>query len=205
MKSINVLLVILLCSAGEFSFAVENHAAAVASRIKRMVESSKFKKNELSIWIGEAGGSSVFESNGAQLMVPASLSKVFTAGLVLETLAPEFKFKTQLLTSATQMKSILKGDVVLKGGGDPSFVSETMWFLVNEFTRTKIDTIEGNIVVDDTRFDNVRFSSERESVRVDRAYDAPVGAMSMNWNSVNVFVRPGEKVGDQASVVLDPE
>jgi D-alanyl-D-alanine carboxypeptidase/D-alanyl-D-alanine-endopeptidase (penicillin-binding protein 4) len=39
---------------------------------------------------------------------------------------------------------------------------------------------------------------------VDRAYDAPTGAMSFNWNSVNVFIRPGKK-GEPAVVFADPE
>lgn len=45
----------------------------------------------------------------------------------------------------------------------------------------------------------------RPDINVDRAYDAPVGAMSFNWNSVNVFVRPGNKVGEPAKVFIDPD
>lgn len=80
-----------------------------------------------------------------------------------------------------------------------------MWFLVNEFTRTGIKQIKGDIVVDDTLFDKVRVDDDRDPNRVDRAYDAPVGAMSFNWNSVNVFIRPGKKIGDPAVVTIDPE
>ena len=65
-----------------------------------------------------------------------------------------------------------------------------MWFLVNEFTRSQVNKITKDIVVDDTLFDNVRYDNSRESKRVDRAYDSPIGAMSFNWNAVNVFIRP---------------
>ena len=54
-------------------------------------------------------------------------------------------------------------------------------------------------------FDDKRFDESREDHRVDRAYDAPVGAMSFNWNSVNVFLRPGLKIGQSAEVFIDPE
>ncbi len=60
-------------------------------------------------------------------------------------------------------------------------------------------------IVDDTLFDDKRFDDSRENHRVDRAYDAPVGAMSFNWNSVNIFVRPGPAAGDPAQVFIDPE
>jgi D-alanyl-D-alanine carboxypeptidase/D-alanyl-D-alanine-endopeptidase (penicillin-binding protein 4) len=41
-------------------------------------------------------------------------------------------------------------------------------------------------------------------MRVDRAYDAPISAMSFNWNSVNIYVRPG-KPGAPCIVTADPE
>src|SRR5262249_32928182 len=71
--------------------------------------------------------------------------------------------------------------------------------------RSGIKSIDGDIVVDDSLFDTQRFDASRMSSRVDRAYDAPVGAMSFNWNSVNVFVRPADKAGEPATVWIDPD
>ena len=65
-----------------------------------------------------------------------------------------------------------------------------MWFLVNDFYRQNLKAIEGDIIVDDLLFDDIRFDKSRESARVDRAFDSPVGAMSFNWNSVNIFIKP---------------
>jgi D-alanyl-D-alanine carboxypeptidase/D-alanyl-D-alanine-endopeptidase (penicillin-binding protein 4) len=138
------------------------------------------------------------------MLVPASLSKLITEGAILNTMSPSYKYKTQLMSAAPIKGNALAGDLILKGGGDPSFVSENMWILVNNFTRTGVTSVEGDIIVDDSRFDSVRFSESRESTRVDRAYDAPVGAMSMNWNSVNVYVRPGASSGEPCIVVADP-
>ncbi|MGZ5278765.1 MAG: D-alanyl-D-alanine carboxypeptidase/D-alanyl-D-alanine endopeptidase, partial [Pseudobdellovibrionaceae bacterium] len=90
-------------------------------------------------------------------------------------------------------------------GGDPGFVSETMWYLVNVLTRSGLKTIDGDLIIDDTLFDKLRYDPSRQKERVDRAYDAPTGAMSFNWNSVNIFVRPGKKSGEPAVVFADPE
>jgi len=181
----------------------------IRKRINRLISSSGFKPNTLGIWVGdvtEHGREVVFELNSSQSFIPASLSKLVTAAAVLDRLHPSYRYKTELLSEANVTESgILKGNLYLRGGGDPSFVSENMWFLVNELTRTGIKKIEGDIVVDDGRFDRIRIDEDRESVRVDRAYDAPVGAMSMNWNSVNVYVRPGNKAGEPARVFLDPQ
>lgn len=155
--------------------------------------------------VGEGADMKVLlDVNGNKLMIPASITKVATASAVLDHFSAGFKFKTQLLASAEPKDNVLKGDIFLKGGGDPSFVSENMWYLVNAFTRNKITKIEGDLIVDDSLFDQVRFDGSRQKERVDRAYDAPVGAMSFNWNSVNIFVRP-RAAGASADVVIDPE
>lgn len=157
------------------------------------------------VTVGEGQDMKVLlDVNGKRLMIPASITKVATASAVLAHFPPGFKFKTQLLSGAEIKNGVLKGNLYLKGGGDPSFVSENMWFLVNAFTRNKIKKIEGDIVVDDSLFDQVRYDISRQKERVDRAYDAPVGAMSFNWNSVNIFVRPTSK-GESAEVFIDPE
>ncbi|MGZ3691987.1 MAG: D-alanyl-D-alanine carboxypeptidase/D-alanyl-D-alanine endopeptidase, partial [Pseudobdellovibrio sp.] len=127
---------------------------------------------------------------------PASISKILTSFGVLKRFPPGFHFYTRLLTDGKNL--------YLKGGGDPSFVSENMWYLVNEMSRSGIKNFKGDLVVDESLFDNVRFDASRESTRVDRAYDSPVGAMSFNWNAVNVFVKPTD-ANQKARVVVDPE
>jgi len=146
----------------------------------------------------------LLEHNHQRPFIPASLTKILTAAMSLEKYPPGHKFFTQLFSVALQEGKSLKGDIYFKGGGDPSFVSESMWRLVNEFYRTNIKTIEGDIVVDASRFDNKGFDSGRDPSRVDRAYDAPVGAMSFNWNSINIYIRPGSKPGGSAQVFADP-
>lgn len=134
--------------------------------------------------------------NAKQTKIPASVTKILTTYAILQKFPIGFKFKTQLFYDGDNL--------YLKGGGDPAFVSEKMWYLVNEFTRAQIQKINKDIVVDDTLFDDIRFDASRESKRVDRAYDSPIGAMSFNWNAVNIFIRPSD-TGKKAFVIIDPE
>lgn len=156
----------------------------------------KIDPAHVSLQILDENGKDLFSLNSQEKKIPASISKVITAFAVAKRLTAGHRFYTKLYSDGQNL--------YLQGGGDPSFVSENMWFLVNEFVRSGIKQVRGNIVVDDTRFDRIRFDSSRTDKRVDRAYDAPVGAMSFNWNAVNIFVRPGD-VGQRASVTVDPE
>lgn len=184
-----------------------NSAQTVGEKIKKALEASGFKNGEVGMWVGATeegkGLATYFGHNEDKLFIPASLSKLITAGAILHELHPSYKFKTQLFSDAKLDNGSLNGAIYLKGGGDPSFVSENAWFLVNELTRAGIKSIEGDVVVDDSRYDKIRFGDDRQEERVDRAYDAPVGAMSMNWNSVTTYVRPGDKVGEKAKVFAD--
>lgn len=183
-------------------------AASVSERLDKILKDSRVKRDEVGMVVSlhRAGQmETLWSVREQELMIPASLTKILTAVAVLDGLGPSRKLETQLLSTARVENGELKGDLILRGGGDPGFVSESMWFLVNELLRTGIRRITGSIRVDDTRFDRVRADDSRQPDRVDRAYDAPVGAMSFNWNSINVFVRPGAKAGDPARVFLDPE
>lgn len=182
-------------------------ADSQGNEIQKIIDKSGIASKNFSIHIAGGEGKPVVvkDINGSKIFIPASVTKLVTAAAALKAFPPGTKLKTQLLSAAKIDDLSLKGDLILKGGGDPSFVSESMWFLVNSFTRTGVKVIEGDVVVDDTLFDSIRYDQSRQKERVDRAYDAPTGAMSFNWNSVNIFVRPGKKAGDPAFVFVDPE
>ncbi len=168
-------------------------AAGESSPAQKIFKQYKINLEDLSLEIRK-DDKIIDEINANVVKNPASVSKLMTTFGVLQRLPLGFRYKTQLFFE--------NGIVYLKGAGDPSFVSEKMWFLVNEFIRTQTTTVK-EIVVDESLFDPVRFDESRENARVDRAYDAPVGAMSFNWNSVNVFVRPG-LINGKAVVHVDP-
>lgn len=187
-----------------FLFCAVSRSESFSDWTLSLIKKNKLNTDHFSFYWGKPNGDIILKHRSDVLMLPASISKLVTASAVLQYLPPGTKFKTQLKSSARIEDGKLKGSLYLVGGGDPSFVSENMWFLVNHFTRTQVKEVTGDICVDDTLFDSVRFDESRESVRVDRAYDAPVGAMSFNWNAMNVFVRPTQ-AGKAANVSLDPE
>nr|WP_295905941.1 D-alanyl-D-alanine carboxypeptidase/D-alanyl-D-alanine-endopeptidase [uncultured Bdellovibrio sp.] len=196
-----------------FSFSVHaqpveaNKFADVEKEFQSLAKKFGVQLSDLGMYatVGEGQDMKVLlDINSKKTMIPASISKVATASAALAHFPPGHKFKTQLLASAESKNGVLKGNLYLKGGGDPSFVSENMWYLVNAFTRNGITRIEGDIIVDDSLFDKVRYDVSRQKERVDRAYDAPTGAMSFNWNSVNIFVRSNGK-GNGADVFIDPQ
>jgi D-alanyl-D-alanine carboxypeptidase/D-alanyl-D-alanine-endopeptidase (penicillin-binding protein 4) len=195
-------LVIVLSLVGTRAWT-KGEGTQLQTKFEKFIKKERVDPGQLGISIYKKG-LEVVDFNASKKFIPASVTKLFTALAVLEHIPPGTKFYTRLSSIAPKEDGILKGDLYLVGGGDSGFVSETMWYLVNAFTRERINQIQGDLIIDDTLFDNQRFDESREDHRVDRAYDAPVGAMSFNWNAVNVFLRPGSRVGDKAEVFIDP-
>ncbi len=175
---------------------------------KEMLSTPAFSKKGLDVGVVVTSlktGETLFDHSGDKLMVPASVAKIFTSYSVLKKLKPTFTFKTDIYTQGVLKDGKLSGDLFLKGGGDPSLVSERMWMLVNELVRSGIKSITGNIVVDASFFDDERTPESRPVYLKDQAYNAPLGALSFNFNTTTIFVRPGDEAGGKPKVFTDPD
>ena len=95
---------------------------------------------------------SLLELNPAMPRAPASTMKVLPTWAALDLLGPAYAWKTRALADAPVAKGVLKGNLYLQGGGDPLLTIERWWRFVNDLRQTGLRVIEGDIVVDQTRF-----------------------------------------------------
>ena len=147
----------------------------------------------------------LYARNSDLLFTPASNMKMFTSAMALKKVGPDYRFHTHLYAVGRIEGTVLKGDLYIKGFGDPSLVTEQMWILVNELRNLPITKIEGNIIADNSYFNGQGKLKSWESYRGTEAYLAPIGALSFNFNTVVVYVEPGKKPGDRPTVVIDPD
>jgi D-alanyl-D-alanine carboxypeptidase/D-alanyl-D-alanine-endopeptidase (penicillin-binding protein 4) len=198
MKSLFALILILLPQL-VLSATWKDKADSV---IREQIASSGIPSKHFAVWVKKQNMST--HINGDKAFVPASLSKIPTALTFLDQFSMDQYFHTWVYKTGSIKEGVLTGDLYLKGGGDPTFVSESMWRLINELKRSDVRKIKGKLYVDESYFDKDYYSEGRQKRRVDRAYDAPVSALSFNWNSVSIYVRPGKANGHKARVYLDP-
>src|SRR5690606_14180915 len=66
-------------------------------------------------------GKPLISINGSMPLVPASNNKVFTAIWALDVLGPDYRFPTDLLIDGSVEGGVLRGDVIIRGSGDPAF------------------------------------------------------------------------------------
>ncbi|HEY3876393.1 MAG TPA: D-alanyl-D-alanine carboxypeptidase, partial [Candidatus Kapabacteria bacterium] len=65
-------------------------------------------------------GENLFELNDGKSLLPASNFKLFTAAEALSLLGTGYRFTTDLLTTARVSDGTLRGDIVIRGVGDPT-------------------------------------------------------------------------------------
>lgn len=86
----------------------------------------------------------------------ASLSKVATTLVALQTFGPEHQFITRIGATGPIENGVLKGDLVVEGGSDPFFVWEEAFAVGNLLNQVGIKRVTGNLVVVDKFYMNFK-------------------------------------------------
>lgn len=152
-------------------------------------------------------GSTIAELNPDKLLIPASVTKVYTAAKALEVWGADYRFETHLLTQGKRNNGLLDGNLILKGGGDPSLTNEALWRLALDVSQNGIREIAGDLIVDESLFGQVACVT-RDRCKAQKStwhsYDSLLSAAAVNHGNIAVVVAPGPGIGAPARVSIDP-
>jgi D-alanyl-D-alanine carboxypeptidase/D-alanyl-D-alanine-endopeptidase (penicillin-binding protein 4) len=178
-------------------------SAAIAGIFKNPgISSFNTSINIISLKTGEP----IFQYNINKPLLPASNLKLITSAASLTLLKPEHKFKTSIYGDNFGSGGKLNGNLYLKGYGDPDLTGERLWKMVRKLKNTGIRQISGNLIADESFFDSKETGEGWAVQRYgDATYSARISALSVNRNTVEVWLRAGESAGSKAIVTLDPE
>lgn len=152
-------------------------------------------------------GDTLFAHNAGVMMQPASTMKMYTAVAAFERLGADHRFRTTVLREGALENGVLRGNLYLRGDGDPSlspryFPDERpMDRLARQVAAAGIRQVTGDIVADASAFEDRLIPEGWQTRYLGAAYAARVSALSLNENLVWVVVQP---VGGKASVTLEP-
>ncbi|WP_134684078.1 D-alanyl-D-alanine carboxypeptidase/D-alanyl-D-alanine endopeptidase [Brevibacillus migulae] len=156
----------------------------------------------------------LYERNGDKLLTPASNMKLFTMATALRELGNDYRFKTEIYLSAPIRRGVVDGDVIIKGYGDPTLHTDDrssvmdgpeMEELVKILEKKGVEQINGNIIVDDSYFDDNRLPLGWTWDNESYGYSAQVSALSLNRGSLRLYYSPGNKAGDPVELELVPQ
>lgn len=155
----------------------------------------------------------MFETNSSHSFIPASNAKLLTTALALDQLGSMFQVTTRLETTALpDTNGIVAGNLVVVGGGDPSFA--TTWHpgnweaaftpLTDQIAHAGIRQVDGDLVVDDSRFRGPLVGKGWDPDDLHYSYGARASALTVQDNLAEFQLRPGQKANDPASIHWEP-
>jgi D-alanyl-D-alanine carboxypeptidase/D-alanyl-D-alanine-endopeptidase (penicillin-binding protein 4) len=101
-------------------------------------------------------GKQVYARNLSLPLIPASNQKLAVTYACLLALGPSFRFSTDVLGEGELDGSLWRGDIVLKGYGDPTLSTLDLLQLASQLYAQGIRRIGGRIVGDESYFDTKR-------------------------------------------------
>ncbi len=192
-------------------------AERFATRVSRILETPPVSKGEWGILVLDAiTGQTLYEKNADSFFVPASNMKLFTTALALDTLGPDYRFRTTLETSGTLNDGFIQGDLILVGRGDPNLSNRKFPYdtkeefdgppervlneLADQLVLKGVRQISGDVVGDDSYFPRERYPDGWEIDDMVWEYGAAVSAIVLNDNTVTLTVVAGAKAGEPVSI-----
>ncbi|GAK54241.1 D-alanyl-D-alanine carboxypeptidase/D-alanyl-D-alanine-endopeptidase [Candidatus Moduliflexus flocculans] len=173
------------------------------NKIDNLLRSSALKNAAVGVQIVSLNtGEVVYERNPDLGLNPASNTKLITSATALVRLSPEYRYQTRVYADGGIRDGVLQGNVYLKGSGDPTFAYEGLLRLAQDVYNLGIRSISGDVIGDDTFFDDEREFSGWHDFK--QAYSSKISALSLNKNSVTLRIKPAYRSGLAPLVILEP-
>lgn len=218
MKSIHPFFLVLLLSFSPVLLPAQSPALkALQDEVKELNNSTHLKHARLAFVLKEVeSGKTIFSQNAKETMLPASTMKTVTSAAALGILGENYRFQTKLQTDGEIVDGTLKGNLYIKGGGDPTFGSDRfdqqtdkdalLAKTAKALQAKGIQRIEGRIIGDASIFDDAMLPTTWVWSDVGNYYGAGPSGLTFNENTYYIYFKPHATVGEKAELLrVEPE
>lgn len=179
--------------------------AGFSQRMNQLVQSQFPTASFGAILIDANDGRVIYEQNSQGLFHPASNTKLFVSAAALYQLAPDYRYRTYLAAYPSAVSgNRIQGNVAIKFSGDPTLKSLDILQLFEQLRLQKIQSINGDIIIDDTEYDPPYYPNGYSIDDRPWDYAAPINSVIIDNNAVKIKIKGGALVGDSAVVNAIP-
>jgi serine-type D-Ala-D-Ala carboxypeptidase/endopeptidase (penicillin-binding protein 4) len=192
------------------SAVAQNADAKLAAAIKQLEADAQFKHAILSLYVVDSKtGKVIFDKNAQVGLAPASCQKVVTSVSAFELLGKGYRYKTDIGYDGGIKDSILNGDLIIIGYGDPTFGSErykqyanfNSLDLLEKIRLYPIKQITGKIFLDNSRYEYQQIPKGWIWEDIGNYYGAGAGAINWRENVYSIKLKSGLKINDSVTIL----
>ena len=174
-------------------------------RLQNIMKRDEFRHTLPSMIIMSADyGDTIFSYKSDLLVRPASNQKILTSAAALKLLGPSYNYRTVIYRTGPIQDGHLNGDLIIKGFGDPLLNLDDLDRFVETLQLFGISEITGNIIVDDSFFDEVHWPSGWMWDDEPHPYVPYISALSVNSNIVSISVNRSNQPDNAVTVQVTP-
>ena len=126
---------------------------------------------------------------------PASVMKLVTTYAAIDLLGPDFTWRTHFYTDGPASAGALRGNLYIRGGGDPKLVLERLQEAFATLHNKGVQVVLGDIVLDHSAFDLPATNPHDFDGEGLRPYNASPDALLVNFKSVILKFQPDPAAG----------
>lgn len=147
----------------------------------------------------------IYQRNIEESIKPASNVKLFTSGVAISLLGPDYELSTKLFTDDINIADgVIDGNLYIKGFGNSLFTDTDIDSLVYNLRKIGISRITGNIVGDDSYFDSVYHRKDWIENEMSSVSLPPVSAMVINRNKLHFYLSAPGKTNSRLGYNFSP-
>jgi len=156
-------------------------------------------------------GAEIISENSTKSLIPASNLKLLTTGAALGILGETYQFETSVGYVGKILDSVLIGNILIKGSGDPSLgsdrytgcptIDDLMIRWASKIKTNGIKAIKGSIVVDASVFEMSTTPDFWPWGDLGNYYGAGTFGLNLNENLYRLYFTGGGNEGDSAKLV----
>ena len=154
-------------------------------------------------------GEVIYSQNADKNFMPASNLKLLTTATALDRLGPTYRYVTRLYFDGSTRDSTLRGDLIVRGSGDPSFGSQLsgtdpLWDWARELKALGVARVEGRIIGDDDAMDDLPYADGWDiNYIATEDWAQSAGGLTYADNLVTLNIA-GARAGEAATVEPEP-
>lgn len=148
-----------------------------------------------------AKGETVLAEAADTAFIPASSLKTLTTATALEVLGPDFRFTTELKSSAPIKGGVIQGDLVIVGGGDPMLSVDDLIAWAADLKKRGLVRVTGGIRTDGNVFRGSLYGDFWNWGDIGNGYGSGIASLNLNHNRYTIVFRAGTVLGSPASIL----